>query len=94
MFEHGEALLAPAPEVVAAAVAKAFDRLDEGVVVVGGRVESGHGSHLKRLIDERIAAAAVSWGFSIKANAALVSWNIDFAVFIAASLDEAETTQR
>ena len=42
-FEHGEALLAPAAEVVAAAVAKAFDRLHEGVVVVGGRVESGHG---------------------------------------------------
>jgi hypothetical protein len=46
------------------------------------------------LIDARIAAAAVSWGFSIKANAALVSWKIDFAVFIAASRDEAETTQR
>ena len=42
-FEHGEAFLAPASEVVAAAVAKAFDRLHEGVVVVGGRVESGHG---------------------------------------------------
>ena len=43
VFEHGEALLAPAAEVVAAAVAQAFDCLHEGVVVVGGRVESGHG---------------------------------------------------
>jgi len=43
VFEHGEALLAPAAEVVRAAVAQVLDCLDERVVVVGGRVESGHG---------------------------------------------------
>ena len=63
MFEHGEAFLAPASEVVAAAVAKAFDCLQEGVVVVGGRVESGHGV---RRSPENLLGAASTFGAGLR----------------------------
>ena len=42
-FEDGKALLPPASEVGRAAVTKAFDCLDERVVVVGGWIKAGHG---------------------------------------------------
>jgi hypothetical protein len=45
-------------------------------------------------MDTRFAVAAASYGVSSSANDDLVSWNMLFAVFIAASRDEAETTQR